>query len=511
MAHTAHRTQEAIQEHFDPPHVLAEKLDRLADLVRNCRHLVAFTGAGISTSAGVPDFRGPQGAWTLRAQGRQRTAPTTDVLKAFATPTHMALVKLERDGFLKHLISQNCDGMHRKSGFDPRKLSELHGNSNMEECEDCRTRFFRDYKAYRMVPRSRDHFTGRNCALCGGRLLEWTVDFNQSLPRDMLDSGIANARTADVVIALGSSLKVRPACQLPEIAGKNRNADLVIVNLQKTPLDNLCSVRIFARSDDVMVGLMARLGIDIPTWSLHRRVLAYPSGLNSVVLQGVDPFQPHLPATLFRSVSVPGMEPVTVEPMEVVAPPEAAGDLLDVTLTWFGHYGEHNHILRLDLAVLRKCPRGEGIYIELSFDPYTREWTELRRERATIQLAALGKQQWEAIDRDFDEAFEMVTSAGTDRHAIASSLSVMQKVIVNATTKGQTDGDDAAKYRKVRLSNPKIKAAVTDTHGSIELMISTGFALSEIDGETYLVYPTSATSKPWLSRAMRRMNEYAKV
>jgi hypothetical protein len=407
--------------------------------------------------------------------------------------------------------------MHRKSGFNPLHLWELHGNGNMEECEDCHTRFFRDYKVRRAVPRSRDHFTGRRCALCTGRLLEWTIDFGQGLPRDMLDSGVAAARRADVLIALGSSLTVRPACQLVEMVGRNRNADLVIVNLQKTPLDHLCSLRIFAETDAVMVGLMERLGIEIPPWRLHRRILAYLTGPSSVVLQGVDPFQPQLPATLFHAVSAPNRDPVTVEPMEVMTSvvPSAADTSVPVCLTWFSHYNEPSYTLQLDRAALRACRKGEGMYVDLSYDPFSRAWTEERTERAAIQIpqqSATMPRQWVSVNQEFDEALATVIRTSKDLAKTASSLSVMRKVIVNATTKGQAADEEAAKYRRVRLSNARIKAAITDVQGAMDLMQSTGFVLEEFvdDGETYLVYPKAAEPKPWLPQALKQMEEYAR-
>ena len=116
MAHSALKGEKAKREYFDPPEVLEEKLDLLASWVRESEHAIAFTGAGISTSAGIPDFRsgmgtvlttGP-GVWELRAakQARQSSARVTDTRKAIPTPTHMSLVALEEQGILKFLVSQ---------------------------------------------------------------------------------------------------------------------------------------------------------------------------------------------------------------------------------------------------------------------------------------------------------------------------------------------------------------------------------------------------------------------
>ena len=120
----------------------------------------------------IPDFRGPEGKWTLEAQGRTRTAKTTDSLSAIPTATHMSLVELVNRGILKYIISQNCDGLHRRSGIPPEKISELHGNGNIEFCETCGHEYLRDSHCYRIKRGSKDHFTGRYCVLpnCGGRL-----------------------------------------------------------------------------------------------------------------------------------------------------------------------------------------------------------------------------------------------------------------------------------------------------------------------------------------------------
>lgn len=125
MAWTAHKVP--LPELADAPEELDRKARLLAELVRERKHFIVFTGAGVSTSAGIPDFRGPEGAWTLQAQGRQRTTATVDTLQAIPTPTHMALVELQNRGMMKYLISQNCDGLHRRSGILPVCLFCRHG------------------------------------------------------------------------------------------------------------------------------------------------------------------------------------------------------------------------------------------------------------------------------------------------------------------------------------------------------------------------------------------------
>jgi NAD-dependent SIR2 family protein deacetylase len=117
MANTAPKVAEV--ERFDDPGTVDQKAQQLVDMIRKSKHFIVFTGAGVSTAAGIPDFRGPQGVWTLRAQGRQKDIKAVNTLQAVPTPTHMALVELQNRGILTYLISQNCDGLHRKSGMMP--------------------------------------------------------------------------------------------------------------------------------------------------------------------------------------------------------------------------------------------------------------------------------------------------------------------------------------------------------------------------------------------------------
>ena len=121
-----HATEEEVQEYFDSPEEILRKVKALAQLVRESEHTVAYTGAGISTSAKIPDYRGPQGVWTLRDRGE---TPKMEVTLDQALPTkgHMALVQLKNEGAVKFLTSTNVDGLHRRSGFGAHEMSELHG------------------------------------------------------------------------------------------------------------------------------------------------------------------------------------------------------------------------------------------------------------------------------------------------------------------------------------------------------------------------------------------------
>uniref|UniRef100_A0A6V0FH47 protein acetyllysine N-acetyltransferase n=1 Tax=Zooxanthella nutricula TaxID=1333877 RepID=A0A6V0FH47_9DINO len=346
-------------------------------MVRSSKHMVVFTGAGMSTSAGISDFRGPNGVWTRKARGQEPIVGTSTV-KACPTNTHMGIVELHRRGVVKHVISQNCDGLHRRSGIPANAVSELHGNSNIEICEDCGCRYFRDFKATRRV-RTFDHFTGRFCPLCEGRLLESTIDFGQDLPTKPLKKAEKHSRLADLHVVFGSSLTVSPACDLPEqTADKGlTRGRLVIVNKQKTPLTPKASLHIHASTDLVMEALMRNLTIPIPSFTLWRRIIFGCEG-GYVYAKAVDPHAPKLEIGALRNVDWVGKTPEspaskraqTVWTSLVHRCPKEQVVLNDMhpTLHFVGHYQEPSLCLDLNLATGDKD-------VLLGFDPTAGQWS----------------------------------------------------------------------------------------------------------------------------------------
>jgi len=276
---TGHTSQQAIQEFVDRPEVLEAKLDELAALISRSKHLVTYTGAGISTSANIPDYRGPQGVWTLRDRGLPSNRDKTSLTDAVPTFTHMALKSLgtpEREHFV---ISTNVDGLHYRSGLPLEQLSELHGNIYKEICSVCQKVYMRDYRTsggslHALEDRQRNaavdksrlrHATGRDCE-CGGALCDSIIGFNENLHPEEIERAIAKARDADVALVLGTSMRVSPANQLPGFALEN-GGELVIVNLQNTPFDYKASIRIWAQTDVVLTKLCERLSIPVPVYS----------------------------------------------------------------------------------------------------------------------------------------------------------------------------------------------------------------------------------------------------
>jgi len=190
-------------------------------------HLVVFTGAGISTESGLPDFRGPDGIWTRQAKGLP--TESRDFSSAEPNAGHMAIVELQKLGKLAFLISQNVDNLHLKAGIRPDLLAELHGNVTKLRCRRCQFLL--------------DNFDDQiDCPLCGGKLASSVVNFGQSLPQKELADSYSQSQNCDFFVAVGSSLVVYPAADMPKVALQS-GARLVIINQCETPFDRLAHLR----------------------------------------------------------------------------------------------------------------------------------------------------------------------------------------------------------------------------------------------------------------------------
>ena len=263
-----------LPENRDTTRTLTIKLKRLTELIRESHHTVVLTGAGISTSAGIPDFRGPHGIWTAEKKKQppekkckvllNTTTPPTppppitmqdDFSKAQPTTTHRAIVKLVQLGKIQYCITQNVDGLHRRSGLSRQHHSVLHGCVFTELCEDCKTEHFRDYDVGGMSFQQ----TGRTCEVCRGCLRDVLLDWDDELPEEDLQRATDHCLKADLVLCLGTSLRIEPAGSLPTLARK-----FVIVNLQETPYDKQATLIIRAPVDEVMNEVMTQLGY--PEW-----------------------------------------------------------------------------------------------------------------------------------------------------------------------------------------------------------------------------------------------------
>jgi NAD-dependent deacetylase len=217
---------------------LTERIQILAKWMFESNRLVVFTGAGISTESGLPDFRGPNGLWTRRDKGLPADGSTGDWSQAEPNAGHMAIVELQKLNKLKFLISQNVDNLHLKSGIRPELLAELHGNLTKVRCSKC------EFKM--------DNFDDRTpCPLCGGKMVPSVVNFGQSLPRKDLAEAIQHSQDCDLFISVGSSLVVTPAADMPRLAVEY-GAKLVIINQGATPLDDSANLLFPERIGDVL-------------------------------------------------------------------------------------------------------------------------------------------------------------------------------------------------------------------------------------------------------------------
>jgi NAD-dependent deacetylase len=252
---------------INPP---AADLDRLINLTRGRRRIVAFTGAGISTDSGIPDYRGPNGVWkqqkpltiqdflsdpTVQAAywDRRRTGNSI-MADARPNPGHLALLDLERRQTLHAIITQNVDGLHQKAGNNPDRIVELHGTAHRVISPDCGAEFSSgEIQEWLTVNPGIPE-----CPVCGGVLRPATILFGEPLTPAVWQRAIELTREADMLLVVGSSLVVSPASSLPRLA-KHGGAALAIINRDPTPLDALADVVINGDAAPALTTLVAAL------------------------------------------------------------------------------------------------------------------------------------------------------------------------------------------------------------------------------------------------------------
>ena len=255
-------------EYIEPDSTLLPKIKEIAKLLKSSKHCIVFTGAGISTSANIPDFRGPKGVWT-KEHKKEKIDYDVDINELKPTYCHYALTELARKSYIKFLITTNMDGLHWRSGFPEHMQEELHGSAYTEHCPFCHKHYRRLNEVERGAP---DHFTLGKCDFCGNKLMDTIVNFNDNY-RNPLEGSVVDfhSNEADLVLVLGTSCFVQPAASFPEkvilseksnvMKKLNKEGKLVIVNLQATPLDEYCSIRCFCKTDDFARELMKEMGL----------------------------------------------------------------------------------------------------------------------------------------------------------------------------------------------------------------------------------------------------------
>ncbi|MCP9258890.1 NAD-dependent protein deacetylase sirtuin-6 [Dirofilaria immitis] len=222
-----------LPEVIDDHHELERKVGQLAELLLASHCCVIHTGAGISTTAGIPDFRGPKGLWTLEARNES-----------------------VNDG--------NVDGLHIRSGYPLNRIAELHGNVFMEKCAKCGRRYYRNIPTGSIGLKP----TGKRCEgtnsgrPCRGMLHDVCLDWEDPLPEEDLCVANEFAKNADLSICMGTTLQITPAGDLPLLTKKN-GGKIVIINLSRTKHDRKADLIINGRVDDVMRMLMAIMNITV--------------------------------------------------------------------------------------------------------------------------------------------------------------------------------------------------------------------------------------------------------
>ena len=240
----------------------------LQRLIADSDRTVFFTGAGLSTESGIPDFRSPGGLWSnnmpiyfddfvrsadMRREAWRRKFAMEDSF-AGASPSrgHVAIAHLVRIGRVSHVITQNIDNLHQESGVPADQIIELHGNGSYAKCLDCQSRH-----EIAWVKQNFDE-TGDppDCGQCGGLVKAATISFGQAMPEAEMERAQAATLACDLFVAMGSSLVVFPAAGFP-IQAKRNGSRLAIVNREPTDLDDLADLVVHDEIGDVMEPLLA--------------------------------------------------------------------------------------------------------------------------------------------------------------------------------------------------------------------------------------------------------------
>jgi NAD-dependent deacetylase len=247
------------------------QIDTLAELVRASQRMVVFTGAGISTESGIPDFRSPgTGLWTktkpidfrdfmasenIRQESwRRRFTGASRIEQAQPNQGHLAVAELVRLGKVSAVITQNIDNLHQNSGIGDEQIIELHGNSTYAKCLACEIR----YEIAELKAQFEAEGQVGACRACGGIVKSATISFGQAMPEAEMSRAQRETLACDLFMVIGSSLVVYPAAGFPQLA-KELGARLVILNREETPLDDIADLVLHEEIGPTMSTLITRL------------------------------------------------------------------------------------------------------------------------------------------------------------------------------------------------------------------------------------------------------------
>jgi NAD-dependent deacetylase len=250
---------------------MMEGIEQLAQLILESKKVVVFTGAGISTESGIPDFRGPGGIWSkydpedftiqkfLSSPVARKTVWSMSaegglLTEAEPNPAHHAIAELYQLGKLDCVITQNIDNLHQKAGVPEDKVFELHGNTRWAVCLSCRRRF----PMPEVLQKIKEGVEVPDCPDCQGILKPDAVLFGEALPQETLREATRRSQNCDLFIVIGSTLVIYPAAYMPTYA-REAGARLAIVNLTPTPLDHYATVVIQGRAGEIMSKVMEKV------------------------------------------------------------------------------------------------------------------------------------------------------------------------------------------------------------------------------------------------------------
>ncbi len=244
--------------------------EQAAGLILSSRHVVAFTGAGVSTESGIPDFRGPGGLWTKydpdeftidrfmqssESRARMWRMLSEEFFREVApNPAHYALAELERLGRLECVITQNVDNLHQMAGSSTEKVFELHGNMRWGVCLGCGGRYPMEQVRQWLAEGRHDP----PCPGCGGILKPAGVFFGEPLPARELEAATYHSRHSDLFLVIGSTLTVYPAAYMPAYAAE-AGARLIIINLSPTPLDGRATLHLPYKAGEALAEIAGRV------------------------------------------------------------------------------------------------------------------------------------------------------------------------------------------------------------------------------------------------------------
>lgn len=249
------------------------EIELLADLIVQAKKVVVFTGAGVSTESGIPDFRSPGGIWSkydpdeftiqrflsspeARRKHWEMLSEGGLTTQGKPNPAHYAIAELDKLGKLDCIVTQNVDNLHQKAGAPEDKVFELHGNMQWAICLSCHGRFPME----EVLQRIKEGTEIPDCPECHGILKPDAVFFGEALPQETLMEATRHSQNCDLFIVIGSTLVVYPAAHMPTYA-KDVGAKLAIINLSPTPLDHYATVLIRGKAGEIMPKVVEKVRI----------------------------------------------------------------------------------------------------------------------------------------------------------------------------------------------------------------------------------------------------------